>query len=198
MGLEKQGSKPTGIIGKIIGRLMNKFHTSLYVDYFNKKNISENYRILDIGCGGGKFIKYLSQKSENFQLYGLDHSKEMIDLTSHLNKEAINQNRLKLIVGSVVGIDINDNSLDLVTAFETVQFWTDLNKAFSEIYRILDNNGEFLIINRYPKEGTKWWELANLKSEKDYLKKFENNKFKDISIDLNYKNGWIIVKGTKK
>ena len=80
MGLEKQGSKPTGIIGKIIGRLMNKFHTSLYVDYFNKKNISDNYRILDIGCGGGKFIKYLSQKSEKFQLYGLDHSKEMIDL----------------------------------------------------------------------------------------------------------------------
>ena len=197
MGIEKQGSKPTGIIGKIIGRLMNKFHTSLYVEYFNKNSLPDNYRILDIGCGGGKFLMYLSQKSKEFELWGLDHSKEMIDLTSQVNKKAINQDRLKLLVGSVTKIEIKDNSLDLVTAFETVQFWSDLDKAFSEIYRILDKDGEFLIINRYPKEGTKWWKLANLKSEKDYKDKFEYAGFKNISIDLNYKNGWIIVKGIK-
>lgn len=35
MGLEKQGGKPSGIIGNWIGRLMNKFHTSIYINYFN-------------------------------------------------------------------------------------------------------------------------------------------------------------------
>jgi 2-polyprenyl-3-methyl-5-hydroxy-6-metoxy-1,4-benzoquinol methylase len=62
MGLEKQGLKPTGTIGRIIGRLMNSFQTSLYVDYFKKKNLSDNCRILDLECGGGKFLKYLSKK----------------------------------------------------------------------------------------------------------------------------------------
>jgi ubiquinone/menaquinone biosynthesis C-methylase UbiE len=197
MGIEKQGSKPTGILGKIIGRLMNKFHTSLYVDYFNEKSIPDNYRILDIGCGGGKILKYLSQKSKELKLWGLDHSKEMIDLTSRLNKEDIKQGRLKLLIGSVTKIAIEDNSLDIVTAFETVQFWPDLDMAFSEILRTLDKNGEFLIINRFPKEGTKWWKLASLKSEKDYRDKFESAGFRNITIDLNYKNGWIIVKGIK-
>ena len=82
MGLENQGAKPTGITGKLIGRLMNKFHTSLYTDYFNAKDLPGNFRILDIGCGGGKFLNYLSKRSDGFKLWGLDHSKEMIDLSS--------------------------------------------------------------------------------------------------------------------
>jgi len=59
MGLENQGAKPTGLIGKIVGRLMNKFHTSLYIDYFKSNLPADNSRILDIGCGGGQFLKYL-------------------------------------------------------------------------------------------------------------------------------------------
>ncbi len=74
MGLEKQGSKPSGLIGKIIGRLMNKFHTSLYVDYFNNNLPKDNSKILDIGCGGGEFLSFLYNSNESYKLYGLDHS----------------------------------------------------------------------------------------------------------------------------
>ncbi len=197
MGLEKQGAKPTGLIGKIIGRLMNKFHTSMYTDYFNTKDMPDNFRILDIGCGGGKFLNYLSQRSDGFNLWGIDHSKEMIDLSSQLNSEDVKKGRLKLLCGSVSKIEIENNSIDLVTAFETIQFWPDIENALSEIFRILDNGGRFLIINRYPREGTKWWNLANIKSEKDYKTKLDIAGFIDISIDLNFKDGWIIVEGVK-
>lgn len=197
MGLENQGAKPTGLIGKLIGRLMNKFHTSFYTDYFNTIDIPDNYRILDIGCGGGKFLYYLSQRSDGFKLWGLDHSKEMIDLSSQLNSKNVEKGRLILINGSVSKIGIESNSIDLVTAFETIQFWPDIDIALSEIFRILDKGGQFLVINRFPKEGTKWWKLANIKSEKDYKTKFENTGFIDISTDLSFKNGWIIVKGRK-
>jgi ubiquinone/menaquinone biosynthesis C-methylase UbiE len=197
MGLEKQGLKPTGTIGRVIGRLMNRFHTSIYVDYFKEKIVSDNCRILDIGCGGGKFLKHLAKKGDEFKLWGLDHSKEMIDLSSQLNKEVIKSGRLKLLTGSVAKIDIIDNSLDLVTAFETVQFWPNLGDAFSEIYRVLDREGEFLIINRFPKKGTKWWKKATLKSEADYMTKLEATGFKNIFIDLEFKRNWIVVKAFK-
>ncbi len=197
MGLEKQGSKPTGPIGRIIGRLMNSFHTSIYVDSFKEKILPDHCRILDIGCGGGKFLKYLATKGDEFKLWGLDHSEEMIDLSSQLNQEVIKSGRLQLLTGSVTEIDISDNSLDLVTAFETVQFWPNLGDAFSEIYRVLDKEGEFLIINRFPKEGTKWWQRANLKSEADYMTKLEAAGFKNISIDLEFKRNWIVVKAFK-
>lgn len=197
MGIEKQGSKPTGKFGIIFGKLMNKFHTSLYMNYFDKITIPENYRILDIGCGGGRFLKYLSQRNTSLTLWSLDHSEKMIDLSNKVNKEDIKKGKLKLLHSSVLSIDIEDNSIDLVTAFETVQFWPDLYKAFSEVFRVLDKDGEFIIINRFPKEGTKWWKLASLKSEKDYQEKFESVGFRNIHIDLSFKNGWIIVKGTK-
>lgn len=197
MGLENQGAKPSGLIGKILGRLMNKIHTSVYINYFNTKNIPADFRILDIGCGGGKFLNYLSKKSGRYNLWGLDHSKEMIDLSYQLNRESVKTRRLKLLNGSVSKIEIKNSSLDLVTAFETIQFWPDMDIALSEIFRVLDKGGRFLVINRYPNEGTKWWKLAKIKSEKEYKTKLEMAGFIDISIDLDFKKGWIIVEGLK-
>ena len=37
-----------------------------------------------------------------------------------------------------------DGKFDLVTAFETVYFWPDLNKSFSEVYRVLKPGGMFM------------------------------------------------------
>ncbi|MFO7658515.1 MAG: class I SAM-dependent methyltransferase [Bacteroidales bacterium] len=197
MGLEKQGAKPSGLIGKIVGRLMNKFHTSLYVDYFKDNLPKENSSILDIGCGGGEFLKFLYDSNNSYLLYGLDHSPEMIELSSKINKRAIEQNRLKLLQGSVTNISLKNSNLDLVTAFETVQFWPDTDKSFLEIYRLLKVGGHFLIINRYPPEGSKWWKIAKIKSEKDYIHKLEIAGFEKITVDFRFKNEWIIVNASK-
>ncbi|MBN1144522.1 MAG: class I SAM-dependent methyltransferase [Bacteroidales bacterium] len=197
MGLEKQGAKPSGLIGKIVGRLMNRFHTSLYVDYFKNTLPKDNSKILDIGCGGGEFLRFLYDSNESYILYGLDHSPEMIELSAKINKRAIEQNRLKLLQSSPTDISLENSYLDLVTAFETVQFWTDIEKSFLEIYRLLKAGGQFLIINRYPPEGSKWWKIAKIKNDKDYIHKLVNAGFSEISVDLEFKYGWIIVKATK-
>lgn len=197
MGIEKQGSKPTGFIGKIVGRMMNKYHTSFYVDYFKNNLPVNNSKILDIGCGGGKFLRFLSEINDSYLLYGLDHSPEMIALSKRINKRAIAQNRLKIIHGSVTNVSVENNYLDLVTAFETVQFWPDIEKSFSEVARVLKNEGRFIIINRYPPEESKWWEMAKIKSDKDYIDKLENAGFGRVTSDLEFKNGWIVADATK-
>ncbi len=197
MGLENQGAKPNGKIGRVIGQMMNQFHTSLYISYFNTKKRLNNARILDIGCGGGKFLNYLAKQNEGYLLWGLDHSQEMISLSEKLNKTEIENGKLTLLCSPVSKIDIKGNSLDLVTAFETIQFWPDIDMALSEIYRVLNNGGEFLIINRYPKEGTRWWHKANLKSNNDYKIVLERAGFVNTSTDFGFKKGWIIVKSRK-
>ena len=197
MGIEKQGSKPTGFIGKIVGRIMNKYHTSFYVDYFKNKLPEDNSKILDIGCGGGKFLKYLSGINNSYMLYGLDHSPEMVALSKKINKQAVAQGRLKIIQGSATNISTENNYFDLVTAFETLQFWPDIEKSFIEIVRILRNGGRFIIINRFPPEESKWWKMAKIKSDKDYRNKLENVGFGRVTIDLEFKNGWIVVNATK-
>jgi len=121
----------------------------------------------------------------------------MIELSAKINRRAIEQNGLKLIEGSVTDISLENSYLDLVTAFETVQFWPDTDKSFLEIYRLLKAGGQFLIINRYPTEGSKWWKIAKIKSDKDYIHNLEIAGFGQITVDFKFKNGWIIVNATK-
>lgn len=197
MGLEKQGAKPTGLIGKIIGRLMNRYHTSFYINYFSSNLPVDNSTILDIGCGGGKFLNYLSNENKSYMLYGLDHSIEMVNLAQKINNKVIEQGRLKIYQGSVIKIPMGNASLNMVTAFETVQFWSDIDECFSEIFRVLKRDGKLIIINIYPPEGSKWWKIAKLKSEKDYQQRLQKAGFSKMDIDLSTKKGYIIVNAIK-
>ena len=197
MGLEKQGSKPTGFIGKLIGRLMNRFHTDLYIKYFKAKLPKNNSIILDIGCGGGQFVKYLSEENDSYTIYGIDHSQEMIKLSHNVNQSSIEKGNVAFFKSSVTEISLETNTIDLITAFETIQFWPDIEKSLKEVNRLLKTGGEFIIINRYPPEGSKWWEMATFKSDKAYEDVLTKSGFHDIKIDLVYKKGWIIVNSKK-
>jgi len=57
MGLDHQAAKPSGIIGTLIGRLMNRVHGSVYRDYFKTHLPADGAAILDLGCGGGQLIR---------------------------------------------------------------------------------------------------------------------------------------------
>lgn len=46
----------------------------------------------------------------------------------------------------VGALPYGDGAFDLVTAFETVYFWPDLEKAFQEILRTLKPGGRFLLV----------------------------------------------------
>lgn len=197
MGIKKQGSKPTGLIGKIVGLMMNKYHTSVYIDYF-KNNLSENdSTILDVGCGGGKFLNYLSKRNNSYLLYGLDHSPEMVGLSRKINEQAIAQGRLRITKGSVTNISKENIYFDLVTAFETVQFWPDIEKTFSGTASVLGKGRHFIIINRYPPVNSKWWVTAKIKSDEEYIEKLKKAGFRTVNIDFEFKKGWFVVNALK-
>ncbi len=197
MGIEKQGAKPYGLAGKMVGWIMNKAHTPLYRKYFRKQLPEPGSVCFDIGCGGGAFLRFLDKQEKGYQLYGLDHSPEMVELCEKTNTQVINDGRLKVYISGVDPIPASSDSVDMITAFETVQFWPDTGSAFLEIYRILKPCGKFMIINHFPKEGSKWWKLAKLKSERDYRDHLNSAGFYKVDIDLKFKKGWIIVKAEK-
>ena len=197
MGLEKQGSHPTGWEGRLMGKLMNCFHTKLYVKYFGKRLPPNKSTILDLGCGGGKFIQYLEKQNRGYHLIGVDHSQEMVELSIRVNKTAIESRQVEIFQGQIDKLPMEDQSINLATAMETIQFWPNPVKAFAEVYRTLQPGGEFIIINRYPPEGSKWWNLARIKSEEEYHNKLKLAGFSSIHTDINFKQGWIVAKATK-
>ena len=197
MGIEKQGAKPTGIIGNIFGRLMNKVHTALYMKYFNNNLPPNGSTIIDIGCGGGKFIQFMANRNKSYKLFGIDHSPEMVTLSTKTNKHNINKNKVSILNASVNKIPLDNYKIDLACAFETIQFWADMDNSLTEINRVLKNAGTFIIINRYPNKGGKWWNLAIIKSEKQYVSRLKKAGFSKVKTDLDFKKEWIIVTATK-
>lgn len=131
--------------GRFMLKSMNKGHEKLAKWGRSYINIDKNYTVLDLGCGGGRNIEYFLTKAS--KVYGLDHSNTSVKMASEINKKAIKTGRCQILVGDVKSLPFEDESIDIVTAFETIYFWNDIEKCFKEIYRVLKKEGQFLICN---------------------------------------------------
>lgn len=131
--------------GRFMLRSMNKGHEKLARWGRSYINIDKDYTVLDLGCGGGRNIEYFLTKAD--KVYGLDHSITSVKMASEINKKAIDTGKCKILVGDVKNLPFEEESIDIVTAFETIYFWNDIEECFREIYRVLKNGGQFLICN---------------------------------------------------
>lgn len=146
---------PKGILGRMMLVSMDKEHLPMAQWALEQIRIPENGKVADLGCGGGYNIKRMLEMSAKAQFLGLDISDESVKKAQKVNKDEIGK-RVKIIKGSAERLPFKDNSIDLITAFETVFFWKDPEKAFSEIYRSLVKDGCFAVINNYGDPNVDW------------------------------------------
>ena len=139
--------KPTGILGKIMIIRMNIHHKNLVkwaIKNFPKMNPAS---ILDIGCGGGKNALELLKNYKKANLVAVDYSPVSVKNSKKTLSKEIKNNRCVVEEQNVLNMTLEKESFDLITAFETVYFWGDLNKAFSNVRNCLKENGKFIIIH---------------------------------------------------
>ena len=131
--------------GRFMLKSMNKGHEKLASWGRSYLEIKKEYTVLDLGCGGGRNIEYFLTKAN--KVYGIDHSETSVKMASEINKEAIESGRCQISVGDVRSLPFENESIDIITAFETIYFWDDIEECFKEIYSLLKNGGQFLICN---------------------------------------------------
>jgi ubiquinone/menaquinone biosynthesis C-methylase UbiE len=198
--LMEQGGKPTGSLGRLIGRLMNVGHRGAYHWGLDHVAIEPDSIILDVGCGGGKAIKLLASRAPGGKVYGIDHSPDMVNLAQKINKSLVQSGRVEIGHGSVSSLPYLDDMFDLVTAFETIQFWPNLDEDVREIQRGLKPAGVLLVVNRYPnveEQGSEWGEFLQLGTAQEYRDCLSNAGFVDITIDDTSRSNWIAVSARK-
>jgi ubiquinone/menaquinone biosynthesis C-methylase UbiE len=197
---ETIGSKPIGIKGFLAGKIMNFIHAGLYRKIINEiiipyeSKLSE-VTILDIGCGGGTGIRSFSYHPSVKKVYGIDYSEDMVKLSQKLNQKELNTGRVEIKIADVSKLPFDNDSFDIITAFDTINFWPDQKIAILEILRTVKHGGSFFIINAFPKEGTKWFDFVKYKNEKEYEEYLSSNGFSNVSCV--FKKNTIIVKGIK-
>ena len=126
---------------------MNVEHEQLTVWGLSKVTVQANFKILDVGCGGGKTIIRLANLAPQGKVFGIDYSHDMVKYSKKINKELIAQNRVNLFEESVEQMSFQDNLFDLITAFETYFFWANFPRCLKEIRRILKPGGNLLLVN---------------------------------------------------
>lgn len=88
----------------------------------------DSKEILDLGCGEGYYTKKIKESFEQANVYGLDISKEAINMATKYRKD------IYWLVGNTKNIPVLDHSMDIISGLFTV-----INK--DEIERCLKQDG---------------------------------------------------------
>jgi ubiquinone/menaquinone biosynthesis C-methylase UbiE len=135
---------PNGFGGRIATILMNIMNQKQYRTVFKNINLKSNDCILDIGFGNGYMINELFKQNISVKIYGIDISKDMYNNVFLRNKQKVNNGSLKLFIEDISKTSFENNIFDKIYTINTVYFWNELGKCFSEIKRILKPDGVFL------------------------------------------------------
>ena len=98
-------------------------------------------KILDFGCGSGIYAKLLTKKGAKVK--GFDISDNMIKIAKEMNP------KLDLRVGSGYKIPFKEK-FDIVLAALVIHYFSDLDKVFGEVKKVLKKGGYFIISTGNP------------------------------------------------
>ena len=139
-----QCMKPHGEEGVETIKNMNENHQPISEFAFKCVDVGTNDRILDIGCGGGVNIEKFLKLTDN-NVEGIDYSDVSVKESAKRNQKAIGDKRCRIIQADVSKMPIDDEVYDLVSAFETIYFWLDIENTFKEVLKIIKPGGQFMI-----------------------------------------------------
>jgi ubiquinone/menaquinone biosynthesis C-methylase UbiE len=109
---------------------------------------NENY--LDVGCGTGNYTCALAV-GEDYKFYGVDPSETMLEKARLRNCNVIWQ------TGAAENLPFENEFFTGVIASLTIHHWKDLQKAFSEISRVLKSTGTFVLFTTLPEQTAAYW-----------------------------------------
>jgi len=136
-------------------------------EFFKKQRVK---KILDLGCGAGRTVIYLAER--NFEVYGIDISKEGIEKAKQRLSERNLQAELK-VYSMTARLPYSDDFFDAIVSTRTIYHATidQIRRTIKEIKRVLKSLGLIFITVR----------KSNLRKKVPYAKKIAPRTFLNLS-----------------
>ena len=109
-------------------KIISNFIQKLIIDKTLK---NQDLKILNVGCGPGRSSEYLSSFGN---VVSIEYDKECCDF-------AAEKTGLEIINGSITALPFEDDSFDLVCAFDVIEHVENDQLAVSEMKRVTKKNG---------------------------------------------------------
>jgi malonyl-CoA O-methyltransferase len=111
-------------------------------------------RVLDVGCGKGRFARVLRERYPRAEIWGLDISEEMLRFVpAGIHTKA----------GSMTELPFAASTFDVVYATESLEHAVEIERAVGEMCRVLKPGGKLAIID---KNAAHWGKLRTPAWEK--------------------------------
>ncbi|RNA62744.1 class I SAM-dependent methyltransferase [Chryseobacterium nematophagum] len=136
-------ANPQGEKGKEIGEIMNATNIGMTLESIQALLIEDEEHILEIGHGNAGHVENILNKAQGIQYTGIDISTTMHNEAKRLNKEFENKADFVLYEGKKFPFE--NQKFDKIFTVNTVYFWEEPVIFLNEIYRVLKDNGTFVL-----------------------------------------------------
>jgi malonyl-CoA O-methyltransferase len=143
-------------------------HVQILFEFFGSL---ADKRVLDVGCGKGRFARVLKERHPEAEVWGLDISEEMLRFVpAGINTRA----------GSMTELPFAASTFDCVYATESLEHAVEIGRAVGEMCRVLKPGGKLLIIDKnadhWGRLSTPAWERWFQRNELEKLLRRDCNK----------------------
>ncbi|PWN66376.1 class I SAM-dependent methyltransferase [Chryseobacterium oncorhynchi] len=136
-------ANPQGEKGIEIGEMMNATNIGMTLESIRTLLIEDNQHILEIGHGNAGHLKSLLSLAQDLKYTGVDISETMHNEAKKLNKEF--QTKADFVLYEGKKLPFGDQTFDKIFTVNTVYFWENPVEFLNEIYRVLKDNGTFVL-----------------------------------------------------
>ena len=143
--LWEQLGKPSGLQGRIIGKLMTSSNAPAHDLTLANAAIEADDRVLEVGFGGGALAEKTLAAAPGITVSGVDASEVMVRMANDRLDNAIRERRADLKLGDVSSLPYTGESFDKALSVHSIYFWADPTLDLGEVQRVLVPGGLFVV-----------------------------------------------------
>ena len=132
------------------------YHVQLILEYFGDLT---GKRVLDAGCGKGRFARVLRERHPGAEIWGLDLAEAMLRFAPP---------DIRACAGSLTELPFRDGAFDAAYATESLEHAVDIERAVAELCRVVAPGGRIVVID---KNADQWGRLETPEWEKWFTRK---------------------------
>jgi arsenite methyltransferase len=141
-----QLGRPHGFLGSVVARALNRGNARAIAAAVDAAAPEPGGAAADIGFGGGIGLQLLLDRiGDSGTVYGIEVAEDMLRRARARFKRDVASERLRLADGSLTALPLDEGSVDAVITLNTVYFINDLDKACSELTRVVRPGGRVVI-----------------------------------------------------
>ncbi len=111
-------------------------HVQLILEFFGEL---EGKRVLDAGCGKGRFARVLGDRNPGAEIWGLDLAHSMLKFAPSC---------MRACAGSLTELPFASGAFDAAYATESLEHAVDIERAVAELCRVVAPGGRIVVIDK--------------------------------------------------